>query len=251
MKTNTLIQSAIREGCLILINEQFPLEDSGHNANKRLCPVGNNVMLDKAAAIPLRKLVAEINGQKKILPVSGWRSKQEQEELFLQSVKDNGLEFTRKSVAKPGCSEHQTGLAIDLALNKEYVDFIRPSFPYWGIAQTFRDKAPSYGFIERYPKGKEFITGIGHEPWHFRFVGVPHAQIMAERQFTLEEYHAFIMQFAYGESTLRYAVGGRTVRISHLNPHTLCTMDRPLFKTDRIAISGNNIDGFIVTEWGE
>ena len=95
---------------------------------------------------------------------------------------------TRKFVAYPGCSEHQTGLAIDLGANLPEIDFICPEFPDTGIFGKFREKAADFGFIERYPKGKEAVTGIGAEPWHFRYVGVPHAAVMKAGGLVLEEY---------------------------------------------------------------
>ena len=108
----------------------------------------------------------------------------------LTRLMDNGPAFTEQFVARPGHSEHQTGLAIDLGLRQQSIDFIRPEFPYEGICQQFRQQAPSFGFIERYPKGKERITGIAHEPWHFRYVGTPHSERMAGLGLTLEEYLA-------------------------------------------------------------
>lgn len=72
-----------------------------------------------------------------------------------------------------GCSEHETGLAIDLALAGEEPDFIRPPFPDRGICRRFRQRCADFGFVLRYPAGKETVTGIAHEPWHFRYVGVP------------------------------------------------------------------------------
>lgn len=87
---------------------------------------------------------------------------------------------------------HETGLAIDVGKELEEVDFICPEFPYEGVCQIFRELAPMYGFIERYPKGKEAVTGIAKEPWHFRYVGYPHARIIQNLGMTLEEYHAFI-----------------------------------------------------------
>ncbi len=113
---------------------------------------------------------------------------EEQTQIYEDSLRENGGEFTKKFVALPGCSEHQTGLAIDLGLCKEEIDFICPDFPYEGICQKFRQMAPDYGFVERYPAGKEKVTGIGHEPWHFRYVGRPHARIMTDRGLVLEEY---------------------------------------------------------------
>lgn len=117
--------------------------------------------------------MAELDGWRYITAVSGWRSQEEQREIYLQSLLENGEEFTNQFVASPGHSEHQTGLAIDLGLKQPDIDFLRPYFPYKGICQTFRELSTDYGFIERYQAGKEAITGIAHEPWHFRYVGVP------------------------------------------------------------------------------
>ena len=82
----------------------------------------------------------------------------------------------------------ETGLAIDLALNAPDIDFICPEFPRTGICRKFRELAPYYGFIERYQKAKEPITGISEEPWHFRYVGTPHSVVIAENGLSLEEY---------------------------------------------------------------
>ncbi len=146
------------------------------------------ILLEREAAVALSRLMEELDGWKYIVPVSGWRSMEEQQTIYDDSLRDNGLEFTKKFVALPGHSEHQTGLAIDLGLRQKEIDFIRPAFPYEGICQTFRELASAYGFIERYPAGKEAITGIAHEPWHFRYVGTPHAETITKAGLTLEEY---------------------------------------------------------------
>ena len=121
-------------------------------------------------------------------PVSGWRSFEEQTDIYQNSLVKNGRSFTRKYVALPGHSEHQTGLAIDLGLRGPELDFIRPDFPYTGICQRFRERAVDFGFVERYPAGKEAVTGITHEPWHFRYVGPAHAREIVRRGLALEEY---------------------------------------------------------------
>ena len=131
-----------------------------------------------------------LDGWRFIVPVSGWRSWEEQQTIYTQSLRENGPVFTAKFVAMPGHSEHQTGLAIDLGLLQPEIDFIRPAFPYEGICQKFRELAPAYGFLERYPEGKEHITGIAHEPWHFRYVGTPYSEEIARTGLTLEEYLA-------------------------------------------------------------
>ncbi|MFG6353625.1 MAG: D-alanyl-D-alanine carboxypeptidase family protein, partial [Oscillospiraceae bacterium] len=149
-----------------------------------------NILLEREAVQALSRVMEQIDGWLYIFHVSGWRAREEQLEIYANSLRENGPEFTAKFVAMPGHSEHQTGLAIDLGLLQPEIDFIRPAFPYEGICQKFRELAPAYGFIERYPAGKESITGIAHEPWHFRYVDTPHSEVMAFKGLTLEEYLA-------------------------------------------------------------
>lgn len=175
---------------LILVNRQHPYTMSVRQNLTPVLPAFPRILLEREAAHALSRLMEKLGGWGNILPVSGWRSFDEQEKIYLDSLRDNGREFTRQFVALPGHSEHQTGLAIDLGLQGEDMDFIRPSFPYEGICQRFRELAPAYGFIERYPAGKEGVTGIAHEPWHFRYVGAPHAESMARQGLCLEEYLA-------------------------------------------------------------
>lgn len=175
---------------LLLVNSQHacPVDTS-----QDLIPVHDSypqILLEREAACALFRLMEKLDGWHSIVPVSGWRSLKEQQSIYDQSLRDNGLEFTRQFVALPRHSEHQTGLAIDLGLRQPDIDFIRPAFPYEGICQTFRELAPAYGFVERYPSGKEAVTGIAHEPWHFRYVGTPHAEEMTRLGLTLEEYLA-------------------------------------------------------------
>lgn len=157
---------------------------------------GEEILYERTAAGALKNLIHEIGGAGQIVPVSAWRSMAEQQKIWDDSLAENGLEFTQNYVAVPGHSEHQTGLAIDLALNKPEIDFIRPDFPYEGICQTFRQRAAAHGFVERYQEGKQAITGIEHEPWHFRYVGTPHAEIMTQMGMALEEYLAFLKSTA-------------------------------------------------------
>lgn len=245
----TLNEQAIHTGNLILVNEHYGIE--GKPADL-LVPAWDRmpeILLQRCAATLLNELMQEIHGWRSIVPVSGYRSLAEQQRIWDESLRENGAEFTRKYVALPGHSEHQTGLAIDLGLKQETIDFIRPDFPYTGICQTFRKKAAKYGFILRYPAGKEEITGIGHEPWHFRYVGTPHAEIMENRDLTLEEYMEFVKQFPYGRNAYSLRNGSRNIRISYLAMPDRFSGILP----DALphTVSGNNADGFIITEWEE
>lgn len=234
---------ALHAGDLILV-------DAAHPYRERRCPELTGVprfdapiRLERRAAEALQSLMAALEGWGHILPVSGWRSRREQQTIWDTSLAENGPAFTRTYVALPGCSEHETGLAIDVGLAAEDLDLIRPRFPYQGISQTFRALAPAFGFIQRYPAGKESVTGIGHEPWHFRYVGRPHAAIMAERDLTLEEYLAFLRtQHEYITE-----VDGMETRVSYLpaDPGGVTTLDLPQGWV--CSVSGDNAQGFVIT----
>lgn len=250
MKQLTLTHEDIFTGNLILVNEKY-----GYRGISRdfLVPVHDSapdILLNRCAVTLLSRLMAEIGGWKHIVPVSGWRSQEEQQQIWDDSLKENGLDFTQKFVAILGHSEHQTGLAIDLGLKQEHVDFLCPEFPYSGICQTFREKAAKYGFILRYPAGKEHVTGIAHEPWHFRYVGAPHAEIMVQNGLCLEEYIDFIKQFSYEDNPYRFTGGSQTILVSYIRAEDTKTLPE-LPDNLPYTVSGNNTDGFILTEWRE
>ena len=237
---------SVHSGSLILVNATHPLLTEPEPAS--LSPVGGteNVFLERRAAALLEKLMSELHGWRGIIPVSGWRSQEEQQAIWDDTIRLSGMEFTRKYVARPGCSEHQTGLAIDLGARREEVDFIRPDFPETGLCGAFRRRAADCGYILRYPAGKEAITGITCEPWHFRYVGVPHARIMASSGLTLEEYHEFIKQYRFGSRPLLYELGKLVFSLFYL----------PFEEAEALPkepvcgmVSGNNADGFVVTQW--
>ncbi len=249
MTTIALPHELIYAGELILVNAHYPYRKSPRG--QRLVPVHNGmdvVLLAHNAAKPLELLMAQLGNWEQIAAVSGWRSRREQQQIYDDSLRDNGKEFTENFVALPGCSEHQTGLAIDLALRRNEIDFIRPDFPYTGICQTFRQKAPYYGFVERYPKAKANITGIAHEPWHFRYVGKPHAEVMTEHGLVLEEYISFLKNHQYGIAPYVYQGRSGLAEIAYLPAaaqDTILTTNA----NHSYSISGNNVDGFIITAW--
>lgn len=251
MRRQILQNTGIYSGDLILVNQRYVFNGPKKPDMASVINSSPEILINRRAAILLSELMKKIHGWNRIVPVSGWRSRNEQQSIWDSTLAKNGLAFTKKFVAAPGHSEHQTGLAIDLGLKKDDVDFICPDFPYDGVCEIFRSNAASYGFIERYPFGKETVTGIGHEPWHFRYVGVPHAVIMEEYNFTLEEYTDFLKNYPYGDRPFSYRKHGRNVEISYLKAAP--EGDTP-FETEiniPYSVSGNNIDGFIITAWRE
>ena len=112
---------------------------------------------------------------------SGYRSYSLQEELYNRYVEEDGKEKADTYSARPGHSEHQTGFAMDL-------NIIDSSFEGTPEAIWIEENCYKYGFIIRYPKGKEKITGYMYEPWHLRYIGKENAKKVYESGLTLEEY---------------------------------------------------------------
>ena len=138
--------------------------------------------IKKAASEPLMKMIdaARADGLN-LLVISGYRTERTQRGLFNNSVKRHGMDHALIYSAKPGYSEHQLGLAVDLNSTEESFDQTKEY--KWLKANSYK-----YGFIERYPKGKEFITGYGYEPWHYRYLGVDLATKVYTENVTYEEY---------------------------------------------------------------
>lgn len=233
----------IHSGLLVLVNAEHPIRRRERPVLAPAAP-GSDVLLDTRAAAMLTGLISRLGAAGEIVPVSGWRSMREQLDIWDGSMAENGTEFTRKYVALPGCSEHQTGLAIDLALRSDNIDFIRPDFPYDGICGRFRALAADYGFIERYQAGKEHITGIAAEPWHFRYVGRPHARLMSDNGLCLEEYVELLRSYPYPERLLETRGGVYEADVGFAFAKSKLELpDAPY------QISGNNVDGYIYTLW--
>ena len=183
-------------GTLYLVNRAHPLAEEPEA--EALVPVDGGhprIMLHARAKVMLDQLLTAVGGRGAIVPVSGYRPRSEQQAIWDGSLAEHGQKFTETYVARPGCSEHQTGLAIDLGENRPEVDFLCPAFPDSGPCGALRRRAAEFGFVLRYPAGKEAVTGIGHEPWHFRYVGQPHARLMEGRGLVLEEYLDWLRHF--------------------------------------------------------
>lgn len=245
MKEVILRRKDIYKGSLILINKKYPIRIDEAEIIRDLTEFDDNYkehLLNKKIVKVLKKVLNTINSEEKIVPVSGFRSRKEQSDLYDTSIRENGLEFTERFVARSDESEHQSGLAIDLGENKEEIDFICPDFPYYGVFNEFREVATQNGFIERYKKDKENITGISQEPWHFRFIGFPHSVIIEEKGFALEEYHEFIREYSSIDNPLKYK-DYQILFVKSFEENQSIYIEDDL----KYNISGNNIDGFIIT----
>ncbi|WP_198038698.1 D-alanyl-D-alanine carboxypeptidase family protein [Planococcus lenghuensis] len=124
-----------------------------------------------------------------LIAVSGYRSYDEQERIFQNYAEQYGIEQANQFSARPGESEHQTGLAMDVSSSAlSSGEYLSTEFAQTAEGQWVQAHASDYGFIIRYPEGKESITGYQYEPWHLRYVGQEAAQSINQHSMTLETY---------------------------------------------------------------
>jgi D-alanyl-D-alanine carboxypeptidase len=144
------------------------------------------------AAKALEEMFAKAKEEQIFLyAVSGYRSYERQKALFDAEVNRVGKDKAVMAVAIPGRSEHQTGLAVDITSPSVQYE-ITQAFGETKEGKWVAEHAHEFGFIIRYPKGKEGITGYQYEPWHLRYVGKKAAKIIFEKRITLEEYFQIV-----------------------------------------------------------
>ncbi|KAI7253429.1 hypothetical protein KC345_g11373 [Hortaea werneckii] len=157
---------------------------------------------------------------------SGYRDNDEQQQLYEEKGADYAL--------PPGHSEHNLGLSLDIGSTQ--MEMSRAPEGEW-----LQEHAWDYGFILRYPQDKTDITGIQFEPWHFRYVGLPHSKIMRDKNFTLEEYLEFLKE----QKTITATVNGTEYQISYVEVHGNTPVPTPSGR--HVEFSGDNMDGVIMT----
>ena len=196
-----LSTTALAEGIdyMALVNKQQQLPEGWEDALEIIRvknSVGEDVEVEKKTYEAYLALAEELEREDGIHTEldSGRRSVAEQQRIWDNFIVKYGEEYTRKTVAVPGYSEHQTGLAIDLYFitadgTTVYYNEDLTKEEYFGIWDKIHEKLAKYGFILRYLKGKEAITGYDYEPWHIRYIDDPAvAQEIMEKGITLEEY---------------------------------------------------------------
>lgn len=185
MKDYFLIQKPYKYD--VLVNKKNKLPDNYVPADLNLISKeysDSKQHLRNIAQINFEKMAKNIEKEGlKIIAVSTYRDSEYQDKLFNNYVQEKGLEYASMCSAKKGFSEHQTGLAVDIASsNLDYDNFDKTEEFKW-----VKNHAHKYGFILRYPKDKINITGYKYEPWHYRYVGdiAPYIYL---NNLTLEEY---------------------------------------------------------------
>ena len=160
----------------------------------------NGYKFDKRVAGKVRELIAAAKEDGYSLAiVSGYRTMDRSRMLYANKVAEYQAmgydEATAKVeaarwVAPPGTSEHHSGLAMDIVSGDYYTKYndLVEAFENEPEAVWLKENCARFGFVLRFPKDKTDITGINFEPWHFRYVGEEHAQVIMEQGLCLEEY---------------------------------------------------------------
>jgi len=182
---------------LILINKEHPIPD---DYEFELATIKGNIKSDVRVVehVLAMQKAARADGVD-LMICSPYRSEEKQQKLFEKKVAqyerkgydhDKAYDLASETVAIPGTSEHQVGLAFDFGVPENQM--LNESFAETDGGKWLKENAERFGFILRYPRGKEDITDIIFEPWHYRYVGVEAAREINRLGLTLEEYDKMI-----------------------------------------------------------
>lgn len=232
---------SLDDSFLMLINDDYKLSGECQHeladitkfmpANKR------GIMLNITASSELMRMYNDMMTEGlQPVAVSGYRNKAYQTRLFDREVatqKNTGLDASYLT-ATPDTSEHQIGLAVDISNNASLSeDFEQTNEGKWLAKNCWK-----YGFILRYAKNKTPKTKKNYEPWHFRYVGRPHAEYMSAYNLVLEEYIAKLHTYGYIEMTSR---------LDNKNYKIICTDDIAAEFENVVSISNDNAGRYIIT----
>lgn len=175
----------------ILVNKDNPLPRA-HIPNNLVdteSKYKDNILIDKKVKEAFNLLKTEALKYDYHIDIeSGYRTFDYQEKIYNKLLEEKGFTYAVTRIAEPGKSEHQTGLAIDFCIYKEGKCYIEHDLKELPETKWIHQNAHLYGFIIRYPEGKEDITKYSYEPWHLRYVGSL-ADTLYNQNLTLEEYY--------------------------------------------------------------
>lgn len=180
---------------LILVNKENKLPDNYEEIvelEDATNAFDETIQVEKKALKKFNELKADLEKEDIHIELdSVYRSVKRQQEIWDEFTRDKGEEYAKKYVATPGYSEHHTGLAIDICLkiDGKVVYDNEEMIAEKEIFSKIHQKLAKYGFILRYPEGKDDITGYSYEPWHFRYIDdAKIAKEIMDKNITLEEY---------------------------------------------------------------
>lgn len=251
----SISNSEIHAGDLILVNNKNAYVENNvaeivsiyENKTDSYHVSGTETSLRKPALDAFNELIHGFyvaTGHDDIIVISGYRTNEQQQRLYDEDLAQTGAE-TSTRVALPGHSEHESGYALDLSL---YQDGVQLDYDGTGEYSWINENCANYGYILRYAANKVEETEIQAEPWHYRYVGQPHASYIMENNICLEEYLTLLKNYD-NENPLRITNwDGEIYAVYYVPADAASDMTYVLVPPDGdYTISGNNSDGFIVT----
>lgn len=243
-----MIPNAVFEGDLVLVNKQyaysFPTSEESTAVpiyqtmtdSYKVQDYETNLLPQAITALNnMMDAFYDKTGHNDCMVISAYRTKEYQDELNNSGSSD----------IKGGYSEFHTGLSFDLGIfpEDESSYYYLPEGDYAWI----KDNCANYGYIIRYPEGKEDLTGMDSKSYQFRYVGIPHAKYMSENGMCLEEYIDFVKNYTYDGEHLAVAGPDKNYEIYYVAADPSADTQVPVPSDKKYEISGNNVDGFIVT----
>lgn len=189
---NNIVKANIDKNELILVNKFYELTEDPQNlkAIPLTYAYDNNFLSELALKNFIEMCTVAKNEGLKLIASTSYRSYENQEKIYNNLLNSNNQAYADKLSARPGHSDHQTGLAVDIsAPNVALNEFENTAEFTWLTNNSYK-----YGFILRYPKDKADITGFDYEAWHYRYVGLKAAQAIYNEDITLDEYYAFYVE---------------------------------------------------------
>ncbi len=265
----TISSEDLYTGSLILVNSDYAYQSSTETPVSVLDYKTSSYYVKDRNVSLMENVIDHLNdmmddfaaetGVTDVLLISGWRDPDRQEELYNEDLEEKN-QTQSTLVALPGHSEHHTGLALDFGLMPSD-DGTSRTYDGTGAYAWINENCQNYGFVVRYPEDKMDLTKIEYEPWHFRYVGEPHAQIMTKLDLSsypisdvgllkdgslcLEEYIELLKSFPLNGEHL-YAYG-----------YEICWQEPQVQENGELkiavptnqsyTISGDNTGGIIVT----
>lgn len=250
-------KSDIHKGSLIYVGSNYkvvyPTEEliklSG-NKTPSYYISDNNVMVHKNLLTDLNSMMDDFKAAVGKVGLTVWtsfRNEETQAKIYNDYVAKNGEEAAKQVVSKPGESDHNTGLGFSLKVFTKGV-----SYQLWEIEgyEWIQENCYKYGFVERYPNNKIDKTNIKYSSaYYIRYVGIPHAEIMKSKEYCLEEYLAFIKDYSFDKTHYECTLNnGDSYEIYYVSAEASGdTVNVPVPKNYQYSISGDNMNGFIIT----
>lgn len=247
------------KGDLILVNNDYEyfsdgnedlvsiLEMNAETERTHFTAVDNTYSILRTVYEPMATMIDDFyeeynNGT--LIIYGSYRTNEFQQQLYNDFIASTADDGEAPIVAKPGFSEHETGYAFDFS------ETVNLDYQGTGDFKWINENSYKYGFIVRYPEDKEDITEFRYEPWHFRYVGIPHANYMTKNNLCLEEYIDLLREsYPYSGEHLEFSDSeGANYEVYFYPSDDAAEVTNVAVPSGyRYDISGNNVDGFIVT----